>query len=191
MRRKVGSTKRRRVSGAVGTHRRKTTRRRRRVSGATDIQGMLMKTGGLIVGAVAARELNTLVVRFAPSFSPLMSGAVQVAVGLLGPKFVKGAFMADVFDGMIANGGMVVVVSTGLINGPNDKMAYRINGTPNLSVVNGTGYMPTVSGIKGPAYATVAGGTPNLSVVAGPQTRISNNPIDGPLGIQAYGNGMY
>lgn len=190
MRRKVGSTKKR-VSGARKTTVGKRTRRRRRVSGANDISGMLTKAGGLIVGAVAARELNTLVVKFLPSFSPLMSGAVQVGVGLLGPKFVKGAFFADVFDGMIANGGMVLVVSTGLISGPNDRMVYRINGTSNHQVVNGTGYMPTVSGIKGPAYAAVAGGTAGYSVVTGPQTRISNNPIEGPVAIQSYGNGAY
>lgn len=191
MRRKVGSTKRRK-SGAVGTHRRKaSTRRRRRVSGANDMSGMLTKAGGLILGAVAARELNTLVVKFLPSFSPLMSGAVQVGVGLLGPKFVKGAFFSDVFDGMIANGGMVLVVSTGLISGPNDRMAYRINGTANHNVVAGTGFMPTVNGVHGPAYATVAGGTAAYNTVTGPQTRINNNPIPGPIAIRGYGNGLF
>lgn len=191
MRRKVGGTKKRRVSGAVGTHRRKTTRRRRRVSGANDIQGMATKVGGLVLGAVAARELNTLVVKFLPSFSPLMSGAVQVLVGVMLPKFVKSPFIADVADGMIANGGMVLVVSTGLISGPNDRMAYRINGTANHNVVAGTGYMPTVNGIKGPAYATVAGGTAAYNTVTGPQTRINNNPIPGPVAIRSYGNGIY
>lgn len=180
MRRKVGSTKSR-VSGARRTHRRKpATRRRRRVSGTNNMSGMLTKAGGLILGAVAARELNTLVVKFFPSFSPLMSGVVQMGAGFILPKFIKGPFFADIGDGMIANGGMVTIVSTGLISGiDSGRMAYRINGTSNFKVVNGTGYMPVVSGITGPAYAAVAGGTPNLNVVNGPQTRISNNPIPG------------
>lgn len=179
MRRKVGSTKRK-VSGARKTHhRRATTRRRRRVSGIGNMSGMLTKAGGLILGAVAARELNTLVVKFAPSFSPLMSGVVQMGVGFILPKFIKGPFFQDIGDGMIANGGMVTIVSTGLISGVNDRMAYKINGTANHRVVNGTAGMPVVSGIQGPAYAAIAGGTPNYSVVNGPQTRTSNNPIPG------------
>lgn len=190
MRRKVGSTPKKKISGARSTRRKTGTRRRRRVSGANDIQGMLTKAGGLVLGAVAARELNTLIVQFAPSFSPLMSGAVQVGVGLILPKFVKSPFIADVADGMIANGGMVVIVSTGLISGPNDRMAYRINGTPNLPAVAGTGYMPTVNG-PGRSFPTIAGGTSAFPVVSGPQTRISNNPIPGPLAIRSYGNGMY
>lgn len=183
MRRKVSGTKRR-VSGAR-THRRTHHHRRRRVSGTGGMGGMLTKAGGLILGAVAARELNTVVVKFAPSFSPLMSGIVQMGVGFILPKMVKGAFFQDIGDGMIANGGMVTIVSTGLISGigqGTDRVAYRINGhgvagTGKWNVVNGTGYMPVVSGL--PAYAAVAGGTPNLSVVNGPQTRTSNNPIKG------------
>lgn len=178
MRRKVGSTKRR-GSGASRTHRRKHHTRRRRVSGTGAMGGMLTKAGGLILGAVAARELNTVIVKFAPSFSPLMSGIVQMGVGFILPKVVKGPFFQDIGDGMIANGGMVTVVSTGLISGMNDRMAYKINGTANHRVVNGTAGMPVVSGIVGPAYSAIAGGTANYSVVNGPQTRTSNNPIPG------------
>lgn len=131
-----------------------TTRRRRRVGAANDFGGMAQKAGGLVVGAVAARELNTLAVKFFPGLTPMMSGIIQMGVGFMLPKFVKGAFFQNMADGMIANGGMVTVVSTGIITGTDGTLTYRINGTSNLKVVSG--------------------GTPNMQVVNGPSTRISN-----------------
>jgi len=135
-----------------------TTRRRRRSIGAgSDIGGIATKVGGLVVGASAARELNTLLVKFFPSLanSPMISGLIQIGAGLVLPKFVKGNFVSFVADGMIANGGMVAIVSTGVIKGVN-KMSYQINGTANLPVVNGTA---------------------NLKVINGAQTRISSIPV--------------
>lgn len=156
--RKIGATKKRRKAAPA---RRKTSRRRHRISGVGDMGGMLSKAGGLVVGACVARELNTLLVKMFPSIgsSPVMSGALQIAAGFVLPKFVKGAFVANMGDGMIANGGMVVVVSTGVISGISDRGAYRINGTSNLKVINGTNKLP---------------------VVNGPTTRISNVPTNVP-----------
>jgi hypothetical protein len=119
---------------------------------------MVQKAGGLVVGAVAARELNTLAVKFFPTLTPMISGILQMGVGFMLPKFVKGAFFANMADGMIANGGMVTIVSTGIISGTSDTMTYRINGTSNLKVIGR--------------------GTDNLRVVNGPTTRISNNPTN-------------
>lgn len=156
--RKVGATRKRRKAAP----RRKTThRRRRRVSGAGDMMGMVEKAGGLILGGVAARELNTLAVKFFPSLgsSPMLSGAIQVLIGYFLPKFVKGPFFAYVGDGMIATGGMVLIVSTGLISGLGaigDIASYRIGGTP---------YLRAVGGING---------TGNLKAVG--STRIQNTP---------------
>jgi len=139
---------------------RRTHRRRRGIHGANDISGMLQKAGGLVVGAVAARELNTLAVKFFPTLSPMVSGLLQMGAGYFLPKVVKGAFFANVGDGMIANGGMVVVVSTGVITGSPDTMTYQISGTSNLKVVNG--------------------GSPYINVLNGPTTRVSNNPTNAP-----------
>ena len=143
--RKVGGTRKKATTKKATHHR---SRRRRRISGVNDMSGMLEKAGGLILGAVAARELNTLVVKFFPSLaaSPMMSGIGQMAVGFMLPKFVKGAFFQNMADGMIAEGGMVTIVSTGIITGTNNKMAYRVNGTSNLKVISGTSHLPVVSG---------------------------------------------
>lgn len=126
------------------------THRRRRISGAGDVSGMAQKAGGLVLGAVAARELNTLAVKMLPSLSPLMSGVLQMAVGFVLPKFVKGAFFQNLGDGMVANGGMVAIVSTGVITGEGNMMAYKLNGTSRLNVVNGTARLNVVNGIAGP-----------------------------------------
>jgi hypothetical protein len=145
MRRSSGGT--RKKAKVNGVKRRRTSHRRRRISGMGDIGGIVEKAGGLVVGAVAARELNTLLSGFV-TLSPMVSGLLQMGVGVMLPKFAKGSFMQNVGDGMIANGGMVVIVSTKLISGASDRAAYVINGTANLPVVNGTANLPVVNGTR-------------------------------------------
>lgn len=141
-----------RSKSKVGAPKRKTHRRSRGIRGAGDISGMVQKAGGLVVGAVAARELNTIAVKMFPTLSPLMSGLLQMGIGFALPKFVKGAFFQNMGDGMVANGGMVTIVSTGIISGTSDTMTYRINGTSQLKVIGrGTSNMPV---INGPNYRT-------------------------------------
>jgi hypothetical protein len=153
MRRKIGGTHHKTAKKVTRHH-----RRHRRISGANDIGGALQSAGGVIVGSIAARELNTLLVKFMPTLSPMLSGVIQMATGFVLPKMVKGSsFVDNVGKGMIANGGMVLVVSTGMISGVSSRMAYKINGTSHLQVINGTG---------------------NLPVVNGPNTRISNTPTN-------------
>ena len=147
----------RRVGGGrkkTHTAKRKTTHRRRRHIGAAgNIGSMATEAVSIVAGAVAAREFNTLAVKFFPSLSPMVSGILQVGLGFALPKFVKGSFVAGMGKGMIANGGMVAIVSTGLING-SDTMTYRINGTNQLSVVGR--------------------GTDRINVINGPNSRVSN-----------------
>ncbi len=151
VRKNIGRTPAKRKGGAK---RKRTSHRRGGIRGAGDIGGMVQKAGGLVVGAVAARELNTLAVKFFPTLTPMISGLLQIGAGYFLPKLVKGPFFANMGDGMIANGGMVVVVSTGVISGAGDTMTYRVNGTSMLNVVSG--------------------GTSRLNVVAGPTTRVNN-----------------
>lgn len=135
-------------SGVGETRKPATKRRRRRVSGANDIGGALMKVGGLGAGAVAARELNTLLVKFFPTLgtSPMLSAGLQVAFGYFLPKFVKGSFFANMGDGAMANGVMVFVVSTGVITGSDSVSSYRIGGTSYLKSVGGTSLLKAVNG---------------------------------------------
>jgi hypothetical protein len=162
--RKVSGVKKRK--GAVSGTKRKTHRRKRRISGTGDMMGAIEKAGGLVLGAVGGRELNTIAVKIVPTLSPMLSGALQAVVGYMLPKFIKGSFVAAVGDGMIANGGMVMLVSTGIINGPNNRMTYRVNGgTSNLKVIGGTSKLQVIG---------------QAGSVNGFDTRISNQPANVP-----------
>lgn len=159
------SGKRKRKRSTAG--KRKTTgRRRRRISGigGIDIKGLAMKVAGLGVGAIAARELNTIAVKQFPSLTPMVSGFIQIGVGVMLPMLVKGsAFVADIGDGMIANGVMVEAVNLGLISGMgNRSMSYRINGPGQLRAIAG-GVMPN-------GLHTIAG-KGDLNAVAGIYSR--------------------
>lgn len=131
-------------------------RKKRRVSGAGDLMGMVMKAGGLILGAVGARQLNAIAVKFFPSLDAKLSGAIQILAGYMLPKYVKGPFFANFGDGMIANGGMVLIVNVipalaGVMNGTlgavgGDTMTYRIGGTSYMKSVGGTDRLRVVAG---------------------------------------------
>ncbi len=150
---------------AVGKAKAKTAprRKKRRVSGAGDFMGIIVKAGALILGAVGARQLNAIAVKFFPSLDAKLSGAIQILAGYILPKYIKGPFMANFGDGMIANGGMVLIVNTipalagvmsGTLGAAADTMTYRIGG--------GTPYMKAV------------GGTDRIRVVAGATNRVGN-----------------
>lgn len=151
MRRKVavsGTKKRKKAA----PRRKTTTRRRRRISGigSVDIQGIAMKVAGLGVGAIAARELNTIIQKSVPSITPTIVGLIQIGAGVVLPMLVKGnKFVADMGDGMIAFGVQVEAVQLGIISGVGSApgmMSYRVNGTNRLQPVNGTSRLQPVNG---------------------------------------------
>ncbi len=170
MRRPKATTRKKSTGRRVSGVKHKTThRRRRRVSGMGDIGGMVEQAGGIVLGTIAGREMATLLGNMIPSLmaNPLMVGLAQVAGGMYLIKSGKGSFMANLGMGLVANGGVTAVVSTGIISGTGDRMAYQINGTSNLPVLNGTSNLPVVNGATRIRNNTPAG-------IAG-ATRISNN----------------
>ncbi len=171
MRRKISGRRKAAVSGK----KRKTTRRRRRISGigSLDIGGMATTAAAVGAGAVGARLLNTVVLAKMTSITPLMSGAIQTVAGAVLPMFVKNnQFVANMGKGMMANGVMVMVVSTGAISGLGsaDTMTYRINGRQRMNginsgnVVNGLNAGRMVSGINS---GNVVNGRKRFSGMAG------------------------
>lgn len=156
-RRKVGGT--RKVSG---TKRKKTTtRRRRRVSGIGSINlgGVAMTVLGLGVGAIAARELNTILVKQFPTLSPEIVGLAQIGIGVVLPMVVKSKLGTDIGNGMVAFGVQVEAVNLGLISGigANNKVSYRLSGAPlNQNVI---GY--TNQNVIGNPNQRVVGGANN------------------------------
>lgn len=156
------TTKKRKVSGVkknVGSTRR---RRRSKVGAAGDISGMFMKVGGLAAGAIIARELNVLLSQMSSSLNSTIAGGIQVGLGVMLPLVVKGnSFVSDIGDGMIANGGLQMVVSTGIMTGPPQKMTYRINGPGQLTAVAGTDQLSVVAGLNRPRLRNQAAGASN------------------------------
>ncbi len=158
MRRKIGSTHRRRKAAP---RRKTTTRRRRRISGIgkIDAGGLLMKAAALGAGAIAGRELKTLLIKILPSMSPMIVNVAGIGIGGILPMFVKNnKFVADMADGIMANGVMELVVSTGIIKGiGNDgsMMTYRINGSPRLRTIAGGGSLSAIAG--GGSLSAIAG----------------------------------
>lgn len=150
--------KKAKVSGTKAKPRKRVSHRTGKINGIGDIGGIAKKVAGLGVGAIAARELSTLIQKTGIVQSPMIIGAIQVGVGILLPMLVKGnSFVEDMGDGAAAFGVQVLAVSTGIITGPNDRVSYRINGPGNFNVIAG------------------AQNGAGLSVIAGPQRRRMGN----------------
>ena len=170
MRRSAGGTRKKAKSrGRVSGVKRKSTRRRR-IGASGDIGGMVEQAGGIVLGAIAGREVAVLIGGMIPSLqaNALIVGLAQVAGGVMLGRMGKGAFMTNLGYGLIANGGVTAVVATGIISGPGNTMAYKINGTSNLPVLSGTSNLPVVSG-TGTRISN------NNAPGIGATTRIANN----------------
>lgn len=136
MRHKVGTRKKKAVSGV----KRVTHKRKRRVSGfgSGNVEKQLITSATVGLGTIVGRELNTLVKGFFPSFTPMVSGAVQTGMGLLLPMLVKNNdIVKNIGLGMSAYGILNIVVSTGLIQGISDDttgnrmISYQVRGGVN------------------------------------------------------------
>jgi hypothetical protein len=147
----------RRTTRRKSTAKRKTTtRRRRRVSGIgkVNFSSVLMDVAGLAGGAIIARELSTVVLKQFPQASHMMIGAGQIAAGVILPMFLKSKLGTDLGNGMIAFGGQVLAVESGLISGigmapgvpANAVMSYSLNGMNNIRAISGANNIRAVSG---------------------------------------------
>lgn len=161
MRHKVTARKRKAVSGVKHKTHRKTRKRGMSGFGSGNIEKQLLTVGEVALGTVVGRELNTLVKGFFPSFTPMVSGAVQTAIGLFIPMLVKNNEIAkNIGIGMSAYGVLNIVVSTGLIQGVGDDYAdnrmieYQVRGGVNgIRMVAGMGDgdtgMAVTAGVNG------------------------------------------
>jgi len=87
-------------------------RRRRRMSGIGAVGSTAMSVAYTIAGGVAAQLVSKL-----PIANEKIKAAIPVAVGLVLPRFVKGAAGQGLANGMIAVGGIKLVQSFGVLNG--------------------------------------------------------------------------
>ena len=88
-------------------------RRRRKMSGIGAVGSTAMSVAYTIAGGVAAQ----LVSKFVPIANEKIKAAIPVAVGLVLPRFVKGAAGQGLANGMVAVGGIKLIQSFGVLNG--------------------------------------------------------------------------
>ena len=131
--------------------RKKTSYRRRRVSGLGG--GMLMKTLGVIAGAVVANMVAAKI----PIGDSKVKAAAVVGLGIFFPKLLKGGFGESIGAGMVATGGVQLVSSLGLISG--------IGQIDDGGVM--AGHDGDLSVIAGDDDGSVMAGGEDLSVLAG------------------------
>ena len=133
------------------TQRKHHTRRRHKMSG---ISGGIMSAATVAGGAILASVLLQKVISPATSSQSatirnVINGAAPIVLGLLTPKFLKGATGANLGAGMIAVGSLNLVKSTGLISG------IDTNYYGNKPVRNISGYQANegtyIAGIKNAA----------------------------------------
>jgi predicted glycosyltransferase len=78
---------------------------RRRSMGAT-ASNFIMSAGGIIAGAVIAKQLNKML-----KFDAKILAAGKIVAGVMLPKFIKTPIVASIGQGMIAVGGTELVGS--------------------------------------------------------------------------------
>lgn len=147
-------------SKGVGKVKRKGTKRRRVGSASGGWMPVLEFAGGVILGGIAGRESMTLIGNLIPSqmANPMIPGLIQMAGGVLLAKEAKAPFVKGIGYGIAGNGGVTVVVSTGIIAGPNN-MTYRLNGVKRP--------MGNIKFIAGPTSRIGTNGNSNMRMVAG------------------------
>jgi hypothetical protein len=168
MERKIGKQAKRKTAT------KKTSKRRRsRVSGVSSkgIEGMAMNVLGVATGAVVAREANNIQTSMGLGLSAGVMGLIQIGAGFAASVFFKNKFIQDMGMGMATEGVLVELIDNfAIISGIGGAgsmrgrtLAYKINGTSNLSVLGRINRFPGV------------GGTSNLSVLGNTgQNRLQN-----------------
>lgn len=162
MKRPDPSKKRKKVTGVKSKRTGTRKKRRAKTSGlnTSGIMDIAFKGVALVGGALAGREGNALALKYDATLSPVLSGAIQAAVGFALPIIFPNEPILDFIGyGLIAQGGMVAAVSTipvlQGINGPKRSVSYayrKVNG--NFNTVAGPNYRRNL--IAG-AFNTVAG----------------------------------
>jgi hypothetical protein len=132
--------------------RRKSTKKRhhrRRISGIGG--SMLGNIAGVAAGAIAATYLK----KFIPIENGKIKAAVQIAAGVLTPKFIKGTMGSSIGAGMVAAGALSLGSEFGIAGVGDDSLLLPVNvgATDDMSVIAGSDY--------------AMAGADELSVIAG------------------------
>lgn len=136
--------------------------RRRRVSGVgrAGMMELAELAGGTVLGGMAGRMVAT---SLGQGKDPKIVGAMQMAVGYFIASKASGPIMKGLGVGMIANGGMDIAHSMGIIKGPGEGDLYLmdsgVSGDESDFISGDEGeYLSGDEEISGPGNQFIAGG---------------------------------
>lgn len=146
------------------SYKRRSSRRR---MGATG--GGLMSAASIVAGAVIGRVISK---RLETKVKPALLGGGQIAVGYFLPRFVKNKFVAGIGTGMVVNGAVSLLQSTGVIGaigaiGETDEDTYQLSGSDTIKEISGMDdEMDSFGGIEDAGIMS-GGGSSDIAILAG------------------------
>lgn len=187
--RKIHASRMKKRAKVSGVKKRSTRRSRSKMSGiggGSDLMSIGMNLLAAGIGAIVAREGNSLVMQSDPTLDPTVSGVAQAALGGALVYFVDEPLVKMVGYGMAANGLMVAAVSniSQLQGASTSRILYnstarRMNGA-NYNTIAGNGY--SVSRLGAPQYNTIAGAAPRM-LNGNKKRRVTKRPFSIVAGI--------
>lgn len=142
---------------------------KRRRMGAT-AGGGLMSAASIVAGAVIGRVISK---KLETKVKPALLGGGQIAVGYFLPRFVKNKFVAGIGTGMIVNGAVSLLQSTGVIGaigaiGEMDEGdTYQLSGSDTIREIAGMDDEADSFGGLYDAGIMSGGGSADISILAG------------------------
>ena len=139
--------------------------RRRKIGAAKG--GTIMQTAAIVAGAVIGRVISK---RLETKVKPALLNGGQVAVGFFLPRFVSNKFVAGIGTGMMVNGAVGLLQSTGVIGaigaiGETDEDTYQLSGSDTINEIAGMEETDeTFSGIED---AGIMSGSSDIAILAG------------------------
>ncbi|NDA63445.1 MAG: hypothetical protein EBX50_15605 [Chitinophagia bacterium] len=149
-------------------HHRRTSRRRRMGAVTTGgLQTALSITAGAVLGRILSKKLEG-------KMNPTMTNGIQIAAGLVLPKFAKNKMVAGLATGMFVNGTVGLLQSTGVIGaigaiGETDEDTLQISGSSDINEIAGIGEYEesdeSFAGIQDDGV--MSGGSSDIAILAG------------------------
>lgn len=141
------------------------TKRRRRIGAAagSGMTGVLSIVAGAVIGRVIAKRMANV--------NPTIMNGGQIAAGFILPRFVKNKFISGIGTGMVVNGAVGLLQSTGVIGaigsiGETDEDTYQLSGSDTIQEIAGMDdESDTFGGIDEGIMS--GGGSSEIAILAG------------------------
>ena len=146
-------------------HYKKRSHRRKIGAAGTGMTGVLSIVAGAVIGRVIAKKFTTI--------NPTIMNGGQIAAGFILPRFVKNKFVAGIGTGMVVNGAVGLLQSTGVIGaigsiGETDEDTYQLSGSSTIQEIAGMDEMDSGDQFSGIDDGIMSGGgSSDIAILAG------------------------